>query len=400
MRLPALFLSLVAALVLASPGEPMDRAKDLQKALKQLAKDKEPDVRKAAADTLADMGGPEAVAGLVAGLKDNAAEVRKSVVEGLRKIGNPQAIDAIGAALKDPSGDVRESATIALVDLKDDAKPEAEPLRAVLGDSEKFVRFNSMVALSNMQLGTPAELAPVAVSFLADTDRDVQSTSLNILMGLGLAHPEVRAGLAAALSQSDPGVHRRILQALRGDRDLRHSLGNEDWVSWLKDLTAAAAKKETDPDAREAADAIAKDIAEIQGSRAFRACQLLTPEEAAPLVGALPDRHRQSNACYWVADGKTTQIVVEFEPFAAGEPPSTRHLKEWDRRQKVEQGFTVTDEPTLGLGAFLARNKESIYFFFAGTKAIFHVVILDDAGTTQPQVDGLRALAKKASSRL
>jgi HEAT repeat protein len=398
MRFPALVLCVASTLLVASPGVAMDRAKDLQKALKQLAKDKDPDTRRQAAGTLATLGGPEALAGLTAGLLDKSEDVRKSVVEALGKIGGPQAADALGSAMKDASGDVRVAATIALIDLKDDAKGEVEPLRAGLKDPEKFVRFNSMVALSNMKIGTPAELAPVAVSFLGDPDADIQKTSLHILMSAGIDHAEVRAGLASALAQPDVGVRRRVLDELRMGKKLDRSLGNEEWIGWLKDFAAGAAKKETDPEARQSAEAIAKAIAEIQGSRAYRACQLLTPEEAAGVVGALPDRHRQDNACYWVADGKTTQIAVQFE--LSGGPEAVRRMKEWTRPQKVQQGFTVTDEPSLGAGGFLAKNKESIYFFFPAKGTILSVVILDDAGTTQAQVDGLRALAKKAASRL
>src|SRR6266851_10127726 len=119
----ALGVALAGSVHPATADSPRDRAKEQQKQMKQLAKDKDPEARKSAARELGRIGGTEAV-------------------------------DALAVALKDHSADVRVAATEALLELKDAAKGAIIPLKEALHDAEGPVRFNAMVALSNMNAAT------------------------------------------------------------------------------------------------------------------------------------------------------------------------------------------------------------------------------------------------------
>jgi hypothetical protein len=357
----ALGLALTVPVVAAGPGD--DRAKQLQKLLKQLTKDKDPDVRKDAAEELGQLGGAEIA-------------------------------NALGAALKDPSPDVRASVAGALVHLKGEASAEVPQLKEALGDTEPFVRYNAVVALSNMHAASPAELAPVITPFLWYQKDDFKVDSRDILMRLGISHEEVRAGVSAALSQGDPGVRRGVVQAL--GKELQD---NVDSVAWVKEVVSGVAKKEADAETRRAAEDFLKEIATLQSSPGYRACQLLTREEAGALLGESPDKHLQSNACYFVVSGKSSQLVLDIGDDRPSLDSSIKFL-DFRRRQKVEAGFKIQDEPTLGKGAFLAQDAGSAYFMFPTRSCVFVAVLLDHNGVPQVLLDGLRRIAKKAASRL
>ena len=68
-----------------------------------------PDVRKAAAEALAKLGGAAAVAPLIVALMDEDWSVREAVAEALGSIGDPGAIAPLIGLLKDSYLDVREA---------------------------------------------------------------------------------------------------------------------------------------------------------------------------------------------------------------------------------------------------------------------------------------------------
>lgn len=76
--------------------------------------DAEPDVRRAAAAALGEIGYPQAVPALAAAVGDSDASVRLAVVEALGRLGGPAVVPALMDALRDPDERVRDAANFGL----------------------------------------------------------------------------------------------------------------------------------------------------------------------------------------------------------------------------------------------------------------------------------------------
>lgn len=79
-----------------------------------LVNDSSEDIRRTAAEVLADLGGKQAVPALGKALADKSSEVRSMAVYSLGQIGGPEAVALIKKAMSDSSEDVRNSAADAL----------------------------------------------------------------------------------------------------------------------------------------------------------------------------------------------------------------------------------------------------------------------------------------------
>ena len=118
-----------------------DRAdeQDTDPLVARLAEDRDPIVRKRAAEALEAIAAPAAVAGLARGLRDPIEDVRLAVVRGLRRLDPGYALAELSRlAIEDPSFEVRVQAVGALGET---GSPEAWPvLEQALADENEFVR--------------------------------------------------------------------------------------------------------------------------------------------------------------------------------------------------------------------------------------------------------------------
>jgi serine/threonine protein kinase len=145
-----------------------------------------------------------------------------------------------------------------------------------------------------------------------------------------------------------------------------------------------------------AAEALGASIAELLKSPGYRACHLVTLEEAAVLVGPRPRRHTNSGECYFIAADDSLQLVVSTRPGPAYESEEQRV-----RRARAEQGATIQDEPSLPKGSYSSRQKDRFNFRVLGKLAIVQLELLSDPEKTVPAplFEKLRDLVRKAASR-
>jgi HEAT repeat protein len=145
---------------------------------------------------------------------DKKASVRADAAKELGDIGAWDAVPALAAALKDPAPEVRAGAAYALVKLKDKAKDATPALKEALGDSDRLVRYNAVVALHNMETGTPAELAAPMVSLFDGADKDDRESVAAMLVNLGFEDPVARKTILDTLEQGDWQVRLEIMQQM------------------------------------------------------------------------------------------------------------------------------------------------------------------------------------------
>ena len=149
---------------------------------------------------------------LIARLKDENAGVRRAAAQSLGQLGDIRAVPPLIAVLADSDGEVRSAAVDALADLED---PRAiGPIAGLLKDPVTDVKRNALGALSHWEQGVPT--APV-VALLDDGDADVRHQAVDLL-----EHLHARsAGSAIARLIHDPSadVRTAVVQALGNLRE-------------------------------------------------------------------------------------------------------------------------------------------------------------------------------------
>src|SRR5438132_5379419 len=149
---------------------------------------------------------------LIARLKDENAGVRRAAAQSLGQLGDIRAVPPLIAVLADSDGEVRSAAVDALADLED---PRAiGPIEGLLKDPVTDVKRNALGALSHWEQGVPT--APV-VALLDDGDADVRHQAVDLL-----EHLHARsAGSAVARLIHDPSadVRTAVVQALGNLRE-------------------------------------------------------------------------------------------------------------------------------------------------------------------------------------
>jgi len=137
------FVRRIAAKLLGDIGDPAS----VPILVELLHRDVDPTVRQSSAESLELLGGDEAVAGLVLGLKDPIKGVRLAAARGIRNLDPNAAISEMARlALEDPIWEIRVQATRALGNTGD---PAVLPvLERALDDEDKNVRAAASNALS------------------------------------------------------------------------------------------------------------------------------------------------------------------------------------------------------------------------------------------------------------
>ncbi len=111
----------------------------------------EPGIRNAAARVVGQIGGPDAIAPLAAGIDDEDQQVRMAAILALSKNDDVRTVELLITALRDSYWMAREEAAKAL-DLKGDQRAVA-PLRQLTRDTEIYVREAARNAIEIINRG-------------------------------------------------------------------------------------------------------------------------------------------------------------------------------------------------------------------------------------------------------
>jgi hypothetical protein len=135
------------------------------------------------------------------------------------------------------------------------------------------------------------------------------------------------------------------------------------------------------------------------------ACSLITPDEAASVLGGKGEQHEVGPMCIFVDKVHHLDLSVSTSTYGA----KTQVLFEESRKGAAGQKALVKDETGFGAAAFSAlysgmSGTESAITIFNG-KMILTVSVRDDGGNNHvagsaATLDKLRPVAKKAFGRL
>jgi len=197
-----------AALLLCTPDllTAESKREEAQKMMKVLAKSRDPEERRNAAERLGSMGATDAAPALAQALKDQEPRVRRAAAGALWQLG-PAAKDAIPAlreAMRDPYGPVVINAAGALRNLGVDPKELVEDLRPVLQDR----RLSTRVAAARALLGyvDDSELLEVALEGIQARDLDVSMSAGDIFRALKIPAQEIKKPLLGLLYAKNSSV--------------------------------------------------------------------------------------------------------------------------------------------------------------------------------------------------
>jgi HEAT repeat protein len=181
-----------------SLGDIGAEAREAVPALKELLLEKQTEnfVPHHYAQMLAKIGGKEAVAALEAGFKDKRPEVRQAAAQSLQQLG-ADAVPILLDGLGDKNVDVRRLSAQTLFPMRIGDKSVVVALAFALSDEDDQVRQQSIGALA--QLGVPAKLAAAKIKdALIDLNPNVRQQAYFLLIQLGESPQDgLKKGLAS-----------------------------------------------------------------------------------------------------------------------------------------------------------------------------------------------------------
>jgi hypothetical protein len=126
------------------------------------------------------------------------------------------------------------------------------------------------------------------------------------------------------------------------------------------------------------------------------ACTLVTPEEAATILGPDPVKNEINGICLYEAKGQ--KMVLKIDAPKTG---VTKALQQMPKALVPQGGGTVREEPGVGPDAYSTSIKgaQSIYML-KGSVATYISIATDAAHPFPDMLDKLRPIAKKALGRL
>jgi len=143
--------------------------------------DKDPGVRRGAADALSRLPDPRVFQALYAALQDPDLEVRESALLSLSVRANPHREEPVLAAFKDPNPATRRAATQTASDVK--TAPIADALIAALSDPDRSVRLAAAVALGQGKFDDPRAVRPL-IAVLSEPGSDLHFSALQTLASI------------------------------------------------------------------------------------------------------------------------------------------------------------------------------------------------------------------------
>lgn len=251
---------------------PRDTTSIAVPALISALKDQDVQVRRAAAQSLANLDDPRAVPALIAALKDDDAEVRTSAADGLGRLEDARATPGLVASLSDKNKDVRRAALSALQSLPGQVPVEA--ILTALNDGDTEVRQSAIGLATSRMEGDEgikdSRLTSAILKLLGDPSADIRQEALSAVAELGLK--EAPAAVIAMAKDRNPDVRQQVASTLgrigapNGVPTLRDLLSDENKdvresaVSGLSDIrdrsaleALVGALKSADPTVRRAA---------------------------------------------------------------------------------------------------------------------------------------------------
>ena len=212
-------------------------------ALISALKDQDVEVRRAAAEALANLQDPRAVPGLIGALEDRDAEVRGAAAMALGSLEDRRAVSPLLALLKDPSVEVRHQALGALGNFPDGVPADA--ILAAMNDGNSDIRHVAM-SLALSQVGERDEDTPTDPRFIAafsrllkDPSEEIRQVAVSGLAEMRLT--QAPAELLALERDRSEDVRQQVAHALG-------RIGDPKGVPVLKNLLA-----DQSADVREAA---------------------------------------------------------------------------------------------------------------------------------------------------
>ena len=212
-------------------GDLGDRAAPAVGSLVALLDDQSPHLREAAAAALARMGSAAepalpALAQLAFGDGDSA--VRGMAVRALGGIQSCEAVGPLSELLGDCAIEIRFYAALALASLGPLAGNAVPALIGVLSDPDPAVRRTAACALGLVGSEAGEAIPPLIAMLTEDEDTGARKNAAVALGWIGRSThgllPGIEQGLVRALRDSDFGVHRSAIRALRHLRPEQENL--------------------------------------------------------------------------------------------------------------------------------------------------------------------------------
>ncbi|MBS7250415.1 MAG: HEAT repeat domain-containing protein [Candidatus Freyarchaeota archaeon] len=317
-------------------------SENVVEALAKSLNDSDPEVRIAAAQALANIGGPEAAEALAKALGDSDESVRAEVFQALIRIGE-KAVEALVRELKSNSPQVRRGSAEALDALGWTPSGEMKAYYLVVKE-----RFSEVVELG-------AEALKTLILALKDPESRIRAEAAKALGKIG--GDEALKGLIGALEDSEPTVRTAVVQALAL---IKRPEAMEALATALKDsshqvkvaaVRALGETRETAAVARLAKALKHPDLAK----EAAEALIMLSPHSLEALVDALAS---SENEIRMLALNSLKEIIVKSADKGKDEIKAylgiTKSLKEEEgRRSEVLvklQSYLSSDDLSLSMG--------------------------------------------------
>jgi HEAT repeat protein len=284
-------------------------------------KDKDPKVRRQAADALGRLRDKAATEPLVAALKDDDRGVRWSAASALGALGDRRAVAPLIAAMDDPDAWVHHGVASALGNLGD--KRAVEPLHAALKRSDGSVDVSAACALAAIvKDGSAVEPLLAALEH-----PESEWTGLEVCISIMRIGPAAVKPLTAALGHSSFRVRRHIVEflALLGDESavepLIKALNDPEGdvaraVAWalsvLDDPRAVAPLAAAIKDRGSAVWRESSSSSPLEKTERFPSLTTGVPADLAPLVSAMEDpRWQLRYSAAWVLGRLGDKRAVE-----------------------------------------------------------------------------------------
>ncbi|MDH4347555.1 MAG: M56 family metallopeptidase [Gemmatimonadota bacterium] len=157
-----------------------------------------------------------AVPPLIAAMKDPDVEVRRAAAQSLANLDDPRAVPAFIEATRDGDAEVRATAAMALGQFEDSRGQPA--LIALLKDSDKHVRYAALSALHSMPGQVPVDAVLAALN---DPDADIRQAAIGLAFNQvtdreegTAADPRYVAAFTRLLADQNPEVRGQAASAL------------------------------------------------------------------------------------------------------------------------------------------------------------------------------------------
>ncbi len=149
----------------------------------------------------------------------------------------------------------------------------------------------------------------------------------------------------------------------------------------------------------------ADDVQTTPAKGAASACRLVTPDEAASLVGSVATPVPGADRCTYCVRGKSIELAIRTEATVGGADGAYREFvlgkAKWDEGSARGDNPPLGAEPSLGENASSVRNRDSFYFLVRIKKTLLEIELRDKGKPLPPALfEKTRDVVKAAAGRL